>query len=65
MKKTLAELIDELSVVNIKIFFLIEKIQNNEHTKAEAKKVQDLNKIRSTLKNAINQFSNENQEIKI
>ena len=65
MKKTIGELIDELSIINIKIFMLVEKVQNNEHTREEAKKVQDLNLQRSKLKNAINEFFKENQEIKI
>lgn len=65
MKKTIAELIDELSVTNIKIFMLVDKIRKDEHTKEEAKKVEELNLYRSKLKNAINSFFNEKQEIKI
>lgn len=65
MKKTIGSLIDELSVVNIKIFYLIEKVQKNEHTKEEAKKIQDLNKYRSELTNAINEYFNERIDIKI
>ena len=41
MKKTLGSLIDELSIVNIKIFHLIDKVQKNEHSKEDAKKIQD------------------------
>ncbi len=64
MKKTLAELIDELSVINIKIFMLVDKVQKNEHTKEEAKKIQDLNLQRSKLKNAISEFADQRIEIK-
>lgn len=55
MKKTLAQLIDELSVTNIKIFMLVDKVQKNEHTKEDAKKIQDLNMFRAELMNAINE----------
>lgn len=65
MEKTLAELIDELSVTNIKIFMLVDKVQKDEHTKKDAKVLQDLNSYRSKLKNAINQTMNQNQEVKI
>lgn len=65
MNKTIGELIDELSVINIKIFILVDKVMANEHTKEEAKKIQDLNLQRSKLKNAINGFFNERQEIKL
>lgn len=54
MEKTLAELIDELSVTNIKIFMLVDKVQKKEATIQEAEKLQDLNSYRSQLKNAIN-----------
>lgn len=59
------EVLKELSVTNIKIFMLVDKVQKNEHTKAEAKKLQDLNSYRSQLKNAINAFFDERQEDKI
>jgi hypothetical protein len=65
MNKTIGELIDELSVINIKIFVLVDKVMANEHTKEEAKTIQDLNIQRSKLKNAINGFFNERQEIKL
>lgn len=65
MKKTIGELIDELSILNIKIFFLIDKIRANEHTKEDAKKTEELNMQRSKLKNAINERFGERQEIKI
>lgn len=54
MKKTLAAIIDELSVTNIKIHHLVEKIEKNEHTPEDTKKTQDLNKYRLELCNALN-----------
>ena len=54
MKKNIATLIDELSVTNIKIYHLKEKIQNDEHTREDAKKLQDLNNFRSEIYNALN-----------
>lgn len=65
MKKTISELIDELSVVNIKIFMLIEKIQNKEFEKVDAVKIQELNKQRSKLMNAISEEFNQEKRIKI
>lgn len=53
MKKTIATLIDELSITNIKIFMLVDKVQKNEHTKKDAKRLQDLNSYRSELMNAL------------
>jgi len=64
MKETIGSLIDKLSVVNIKIFMLIDKVQKDEHTREDAKKIQDLNKYRSELTNAINSYFKERQEIK-
>lgn len=66
MKKTLAELIDELSVVNIKIFMLVEKVTYaTDFTNEEAKKIQTLNMYRSKLKNAISEWANERTEVKV
>jgi diketogulonate reductase-like aldo/keto reductase len=65
MNKSIGELIDELSIVNMKIFFLIDKVQNDKHSREEAKKIQDLNKYRSELKNAINEYLQGRQEIKV
>lgn len=65
MKKSLSELIDELITTNIKIFFIIENILKKDYEKEDAKKVQELNFYRSRLKNAINQYFNERQEIKL
>ncbi len=63
--KTLAELIDELSVTNIKIFWLIEKVQNNKANMEDAKKVQVLNVHRSKIMNAISEHFNEEVRIKV
>lgn len=65
MKKSIATLIDELSVTNIKIFMLVDKIQKNEHTKKDAKKLQDLNSYRSELCNALNREFKDRENIKI
>lgn len=65
MKKTLGTLIDELSVTNIKIFFLVDKVQRNKHTKKDAKRLQDLNLFRSKLMNAINEHFDEEQQVKV
>jgi len=65
MTKNLGELIDELGITNNKIFYLVDKVQKNEHTKEDAKRIQDLNKYRSTLVNAINDYFNERQSIKV
>ena len=65
MNKTIGTLIDELSITNCKIFALVDKVQKNEHTKQDAKKLQDLNGYRSQLANAINEFFGEWQDIKV
>lgn len=65
MKKSIGTLIDELSVTNIKIFFLVDKVQKNKHTKKDAKKLQDLNIYRSKLMNAINKHFDEEEQIKV
>lgn len=65
MTKTIGELIDELSIINIKIFVLVDKVMDNDHTKEDAKRIQDLNLQRSRLKNAINEYFSEEQEVKI
>lgn len=44
---------------------LVEKIQNNQHTKEESFKAQELNRYRSELKNAINKLHGEREEIKL
>lgn len=65
MQKTPAELIDELCVTNEKIYHLIDKIIDDTHTRKEARQVQNLNKYRSQLKNAINEYFKERQEVKV
>lgn len=65
MKKSISELIDELSITNQKIFSLVDKVQKNEHSKEEAYRLQKLNSYRSELKNAINSYFNEREEVKI
>ena len=60
MKKSLGELIDELSIANCKLYHLMEKDD------AESfKKLKTLNKYRSELKNAINSYFKEREEIKV
>lgn len=65
MGKTIGELIDGLGITNIKIFYLVDKVQRNEHTREDAKKIQDLNKLRSDYVNAINHYFKERKEIKV
>lgn len=65
MKRTIGELIDILSVTNIKIFYLVDKVQKNEHSKEDAKKISDLNMYRSKVTNAINEYFGERQEAKV
>lgn len=65
MKKTLSELVDELSITNCKVFALVDKVQKNEHTKEDAKRLQDVNSYRSQLKNAINEWAGERTETKV
>ena len=65
MKKTLSALLDELTVTNIKIYHLVDKIANDEHTREDAKRAQDLNRYRSELCNALNREFKERENIKI
>jgi len=58
MKKSLAELIDELSITNCKIFALMDRGDDLE-------KIKKLNSYRSELKNAINESFGDRQEIKV
>ncbi len=57
MKKSIATLIDELIVTNIKIYHLVKKIEENKHTPLDTKKLQDLNKYHSELCNALNKLT--------
>jgi hypothetical protein len=65
MKKTKAQLIDELSITNCKIFYLVDKVQKDEHTREEAKRLQDLNSYRSQLVNALNEEFGDRKDIKV
>ena len=65
LRKTKAQIIDELSITNIKIFYLVEKVQNSAHTLADAKKIQDLNGYRSQLVNALNEEFGDRLDIKV
>ncbi len=65
MKKTIGELIDSLAITNNKIFYLIDKVQKDEHTREDAKKIQDLNKLRSDLVNAIDDYFEGRKDIKV
>ncbi len=65
MRKNIGELIDELIISNIKVFMLVDKVQKNEHSKEDAKKLQDVNSYRSQLKNAINEYFKERVEVKV
>lgn len=65
MEKSIGELIDILSVTNIKIFYLVEKVQSGAFTKEDAKKIQDLNAHRSKVTNAINKYFGDREEIKV
>lgn len=64
MEKTLGELIDELSIVNIKSYMLVDKVRARTATVEDQIKIDDLNIYRSQLKNAINKHFKERQEIK-
>lgn len=59
MEKSIGTLIDELSVTNIKMFYLVDKVQKNKHTRKDAKKLQDLNSYRARLINVINEHFDE------
>ena len=65
MKKSIGTLIDELSVTNIKIFYLVDKVKKNKHTRADAKKLQDLNQYRSELVNALNYEFKQRKIVKV
>ena len=63
---SVGELIDKLSVVNIKIFMLVDVVQtdkNNDIVAEAARKLQLLNLQRNTLINEVNQRLQQNREI--
>jgi len=53
MKKTIGELIDGLSIVNIKIHFLANVINRGKQSREDSKKLQGLNKLRKGYIKAI------------
>ena len=62
----IATLIDELTVTNIKIFHLVDKIQKDEHTREDAKKAQELNVYRSKICNSLNkEFKQKESNIRV
>ncbi|MDO8657708.1 MAG: DUF559 domain-containing protein, partial [Candidatus Levybacteria bacterium] len=63
--KKVLHLLKELISTNIKVFMLIDKVQKNDFEKAEAIKVQALNKHRSDLMNALNKEFKQRQIVKI
>lgn len=66
MKKSIATLIDELTVTNLKIFHLVDKIQKNKHTREDARKAQELNVYRSKLCNNLNkEFKQKENNIRV
>ena len=65
MKKSLAELFDELSVTNIKIYFLVDKVESEAGTVFDAKKLQKLNRYRAKLMNAISEEFKQEGRIKV
>lgn len=65
MQKSVAELIDELSITNCKIFALEERVLQNTHTREDAKRISDLNRYRAALKNALAEHFGERPDIKV
>jgi hypothetical protein len=65
MKLSIGEMIDGLSIVNIKSFYLVDKVQNGSHELDDQRKIQILNKRRWEFINGINEYFNERQEIKL
>lgn len=65
MKKRISQIIDELTVTNIKIFHLVGKIEKGKHTLEDAKKAHDLNRYRSELCNVLNREFKEREDIKV
>lgn len=59
------QIMKDLLETNIKIFILVDKVQKDEHTREEAKKLQDLNGYRSQLMNALSEEFKEQKVIKV
>lgn len=67
MEYSIGELIDELSVVNIKIYHLVDVVEGggkDSDVARAAVKITQLNRRRSELKNAINKVLGGREEIK-
>lgn len=65
MEYSIGELIDKLSIVNIKIFHLVDIIQedqDNDKVASSARNAQSLNKERSKMINQINKILGDLQE---
>lgn len=69
MSISIAEIVDELTIVNLKIFHLVEVVESEEDDKTvahAARKIQRLNRQRSRLKNELNRrLGNDDQEVKV
>ncbi len=63
MKKSIGTLIDELSVTNIKVFMMVEKVERKEDKPGDSQKMNKLVKFRSQLINAINEELEGDSEI--
>jgi hypothetical protein len=64
MEKTLGELVDEIGIVNIKIFMMVDALERGDPDH-DALKMNALVKRRSALRNAINEFAGHHQDIKV
>jgi hypothetical protein len=56
MKKSIAQLIDELCVTNMKIWALVERVEAKKNTVEEGQKMNKLVAYRTKLMAAINEF---------
>lgn len=63
--ETIIEVMKELLEVNIEIFMLVDKVQKNEHSRIDAKNLQNLNTCRSKLVNSLNDEFKEGRVIKV
>jgi len=65
IKRPISSLIDELTVTNIKIFNLVDKILANKHTREDARKAQALNGYRIKICNILNKEFKERENIRV
>lgn len=65
MEVTIGDLIDQLSVVNIKIYVMVDEVEQHLNKVEDAWKMNALVKQRSELRNAINKKLGDRQEIKV